>query len=111
MSASADQWLIWAGAVVLGLGVLVAIGVLIWLLTKGETIEVESRWSGLGGGLGGWRMSTAASAAMIAAGLVAALLGFLVHYVPVPSLAAAAPPASAAVAPGAPTPAPAKPKT
>jgi hypothetical protein len=33
---------------------------------KGEAIELQSNWGGLGGGLGGWRLSSATSLAVLA---------------------------------------------
>src|SRR5713226_8852458 len=27
-------------------------------LSRGETVSIESHWGGLGGGIGGWRLST-----------------------------------------------------
>jgi hypothetical protein len=55
----------------LALGALATVYQLLTLINFGGTIEVESRWGGLGGGLGGWRLSREASLLLLALALIA----------------------------------------
>jgi hypothetical protein len=55
----------------LALGALVTVFQLLSALAYGGAIEVESRWGGLGGGLGGWRLSREASLLLLALALIA----------------------------------------
>lgn len=59
-------------AVVISLasGAVLAVWLLVSLLWRGETIEFESRWGGISGDLGGFRLSRTASLALVALGLV-----------------------------------------
>ncbi len=45
--------------------------------TAGDRIELQSHWGGLGGGLGGWRLSPGASLALLAFILLAVAVGAL----------------------------------
>lgn len=58
--------------VLLALGEFITVSYLVHLLRIGESIELESKWGGLGGGLGGWRMSPAAGLLVLAIALAAA---------------------------------------
>jgi hypothetical protein len=40
----------------------ILLGIFVYLLMTGESVYLESHWGGLGGGLGGWRVSRALSA-------------------------------------------------
>jgi hypothetical protein len=40
----------------------VLLGLFIFLLVRGESVYLETHWGGLGGGLGGWRVSPALAA-------------------------------------------------
>lgn len=51
---------------VLGSIALVAAAHALTLFRSGETVGLESSWSGLGGGLGGWRMSPATALCVLA---------------------------------------------
>lgn len=44
-------------------------------LVRGQSIEVTSHWGGLGGGLGGWRLSSPAMAALLGLSFLAATIG------------------------------------
>jgi hypothetical protein len=50
-----------------GLAALIALGASAARMMQGGAIEVETHWGGLGGGLGGWRLSSAAGLAVLAA--------------------------------------------
>ena len=47
--------------IIFGSVALIAAAYALSLLRDGETIELQSNWGGLGGGLGGWRLSPATS--------------------------------------------------
>jgi len=46
-------------------------------LARGHAIEVTSHWGGLGGGLGGWRLSSPAVAILIGLAFLAATIGLM----------------------------------
>ena len=50
-------WGAMAGIVVFGLATVWCLGLLGASLSGGEVVEMETNWGGLGGGLGGWRLS------------------------------------------------------
>jgi hypothetical protein len=64
-------------ALVLLVAALRIIDTAIRLFARGERIEVQSQWGGLGGGLGGWQLSRLASLVLLAALLIVASLGAL----------------------------------
>jgi hypothetical protein len=67
-----------AGAILAGAGALIALSRVFRLTEEGGPIEIESNWGGLGGGLGGWRLSAAAALVLVTlafAGGAFALLG------------------------------------
>jgi hypothetical protein len=64
--------------IVLGPAALLAATRTIELLGRGDAVELQSRWGGLGGGLGGWRLSPAASLLLLTlflAGAAVAVVG------------------------------------
>jgi hypothetical protein len=67
-----------AGAILAAAGALIALSRVFRLIEDGGPIEIESNWGGLGGGLGGWRLSAAAALVLVTlafAGGAFALLG------------------------------------
>lgn len=71
------------------------------LLGSGESIQFETNWGGIGGGMGGWRLSPAAAFAFLAIVFASATVAV--------ALAVSAPPAAKAPEPGAAPPAKAAP--
>lgn len=65
--AAATGWALWLGrldsvaaiaAVVLGGLAIASFGLFVFSLEGGEGVGVESHWGGLGGSVGGWRLTT-----------------------------------------------------
>jgi hypothetical protein len=48
------------------------------LLMRGDRVELESHWGGLGGGLGGWRLSPAAGLVLLALVFLGTAVGALI---------------------------------
>jgi hypothetical protein len=61
--------------ILFGSAALMAAARLIELLQRGEAIELQSHWGGLGGALGGWRLSPPASLLLLTLVLSAGLAG------------------------------------
>lgn len=59
----------------------ILLGLFVYLLMTGESVHLESHWGGLGGGLGGWRVSRALSALLgaIAFASICALLAVVLQ--------------------------------
>jgi hypothetical protein len=67
--SSAADISFWGAAVltILALGTLVFIGFFLEAVRRGDLLQIESHWGGLGGGIGGWRFSASMTYLMMAA--------------------------------------------
>ena len=65
--------------IVAGSIALVAAAHAIRLLGQGETIELQSQWGGLGGGLGGWRITPVTSLVLLALAFGVSAVGIGLH--------------------------------
>src|SRR5439155_21104920 len=61
----------------LAAGTLIFLGLFVWTMERGGSLQVESHWGGIGGGLGGWRAS-ASLAYLLAAIAFGVLFAFFV---------------------------------
>jgi hypothetical protein len=73
----ADDIKLWQAMMVILIGspALVAAARAIELIGQGETIEMQSQWGGLGGALGGWRLSPVTSLMLVALAFTGAAIG------------------------------------
>jgi hypothetical protein len=58
-------------------GALVTVSRLMHLLRMGGSVGIESRWGGLGGGIGGWSLSRGASLLLVALVLIASTIALV----------------------------------
>jgi hypothetical protein len=61
--------------ILIGSGALVAAAQAVAQLERGETIELTTHWGGLGGGIGGWRLSPVTALIIIALALTGSAVG------------------------------------
>lgn len=66
------EWRPSAVALLLATGAVFATTRAVDMLWRGEAFELQSLWGGLGGGLGGWRLSPVAGVAIVALAMVGA---------------------------------------
>jgi hypothetical protein len=84
-----------AALTLFALGTVVAVALFLWAVRRGDLPQIESHWGGLGGGMGGWRMS--ASMAYL---LMAAIFGSLFTVVTMKWTAETKNPSAAAIEEG-----------